>query len=119
MATPEPYQIQVSGGPRPRTKEKSPRQTLPFVLAREIPLLDEGPGCKDRSFSGAVGGAATDLGQGPGRRSSEGPVRGSNPSAGCCMAAQSHPRPRHGVVTEERASWGTYNAARGAWRRHF
>src|SRR5688572_19811820 len=99
--------------------EKIPRQPLRIVLAREIPLLDEGPERADRHFSGAVGGAATDLGQGPGRRSPEGPVRGSNPSAGCCMAAQSHPRPRHGMVTEEWASWGTYNAARGAWRRHY
>ncbi|HEX2257324.1 MAG TPA: helix-turn-helix transcriptional regulator [Afifellaceae bacterium] len=39
-------------------------------------------------------------------------------SAGCCTAAQSHPRPRHGVVTEERASWGTYTAVRGAAMRH-
>src|SRR5687767_1953278 len=25
----------------------------------------------------------------------------------------------HGKGQEERASWGTYNAARGAWRRHY
>ena len=46
--------------------EKSPRQPLPFVLAREIPLLDEGPERADRHFSGAVGGAATEPRSGAG-----------------------------------------------------
>src|SRR5688500_3905618 len=56
------------------------------MLAREIPLLDEGPGCKDRSFSGAVGGAATEPRSGAGTAFLRRAPLGSNPGAGCCTA---------------------------------
>src|SRR5687767_683805 len=70
----------------PRLEEKSPRQPFLFVLAPQIPLLDEGPGCKDRSFSGAVGGAATEPRSGAGTAFLRRAPLGSNPGAGCCTA---------------------------------
>src|SRR5688572_27658704 len=66
--------------------ENSPRQGRRIVLAREIPLLDEGPGCKDRSFSGAAGGAATEPRSGAGTAFLRRALLGSNPGAGCCTA---------------------------------
>src|SRR5687768_16329874 len=65
------------------------------MLAREIPLLDEGPGCKDRSFSGAGGGAATEPRSGAGTAFLRRAPLGSNPGAGCCTARAS----AHGAST--------------------
>src|SRR5688500_10104505 len=63
-----------------------------FVLAREIPLLSEGPERADRHFSGAVGGAATEPRSGAGTAFPRRAPLGSNPGAGCCMAAWPDPR---------------------------
>src|SRR5688572_5178044 len=65
------------------------------MLTRQIPLLDEGPGCKDRSFSGAVGGAATEPRSGAGTAFLRRAPLGSNPGAGCCTARAS----AHGAST--------------------
>src|SRR5688572_9426887 len=62
------------------------------MLAREIPLLDEGPERADRHFSGAVGGAATEPRSGAGTAFLRRAPLGSNPGAGCCMAAWPNPR---------------------------
>src|SRR5687767_75659 len=66
--------------------ENNPRQAVSVVLGPAIPLLDEGPGCKDRSFSGGVGGAATEPRSGAGTAFLRRAPLGSNRGAGCCMA---------------------------------
>src|SRR5688500_20216518 len=57
------------------------------------------------------------LGQEPGRRSSEGPPSGAIPVPDVARLEFLLRAQARGRTVRERASWGTYNAARGAWRR--
>src|SRR5687767_15901636 len=59
------------------------------------------------------------LGQEPGRRSSEGPPSGAIPVPAVARLEFLPTAQARGGTGRERASWGTYNAARGAWRRHY
>src|SRR5688500_17251200 len=59
------------------------------------------------------------LGQEPGRRSSEGPPSGAIPVPAVARLEFLLRAQARGGTGRERASWGTYNAARGAWRRHY
>src|SRR5687768_9289986 len=59
------------------------------------------------------------LGQEPGRRSSEGPPSGAIPVPAVARLEFLLRAQARGRTGRERASWGTYNAARGAWRRHY
>jgi hypothetical protein len=73
----------------------------------ETPLLDEGPERADRHFSGAVGGAATDRGHGPGRRSPEGPPSGAIPVPDVARLEFLPRAQARSRTVRERASWGT------------
>src|SRR5688572_22952235 len=59
------------------------------------------------------------LGQEPGRRSSEGPPSGAIPAPDVARLEFLLRAQARAGREDDRASWGTYNAARGAWRRHY
>src|SRR5687768_8532667 len=66
--------------------ENSPRQACPFVLARQYGCSTRDRDAMDRSFLGAVGGAATEPRSGAGTAFLRRAPLGSNPGAGCCTA---------------------------------
>src|SRR5687768_1154027 len=66
--------------------ENSPRQACPFVLARQYGCSTRDRDAMDRSFLGAVGGAATEPRSGAGTAFPRRAPLGSNPGAGCCTA---------------------------------
>src|SRR5687767_1006359 len=99
--------------------ENSPRQACPFVLAREIPLLVRDRNARTGAFREQWAAPPRSLGQEPGRRSSEGPPSGAIPVPAVARLELLPTAQARGRTGRERASWGTYTAARGAWRRHY
>src|SRR5687767_3780771 len=69
-----------------RFEEKSPRQRFRFVLRPKYRCSTRDRDAMDRSFLGAVGGAATEPRSGAGTAFLRRAPLGSNPGAGCCTA---------------------------------
>src|SRR5687768_14478382 len=68
----------------------------------------------DRSFSGAVGGAATEPRSGAGTAFLRRAPLGSNPGAGCCTARVPAHGLKHGAGREEKGRVGERITPRGA-----
>src|SRR5918998_6548041 len=73
----------------------------------------------DRSFLGAVGGAATEPRSGAGTAFLRRAPSGAIPVPDVARLEFLPTAQARGGTGRERASWGTYTAARGAWRRHY
>ena len=98
--------------------ENSPRQPLRFVLAPQYRCSTRDRDAQTGTFREQWAAPPRSLGQEPGRRSPEGPPSGAIPVPDVARLEFLPTAQARGGTGRERASWGTYTAARGAWRRH-